>query len=243
MSAAADARVQWLSAAPLWDGALDAGQAAAEMRRPAILRFASDSFMEELAALLEDEPRSLEAVVAEQPPGAGGLTLYLAVHGHFHLLAASLVCRLPGLPDRRVDAAADERAGFVLRRLGEQEGEMAWAPETPPRGPRSWRALPPGEAASLVGGEEVLPLFPVQLRLAGRRRRILAGLVPTYSGEVSAAGLPKIAGDETRYRLRCVYLRPRCGPLRPDLVSDPSTHFRIAAFDEEDAPHRPWVVE
>jgi hypothetical protein len=43
----------------------------------------------------------------------------------------------------------------------------------------------------------------------------------------------------TRYVLRCVFQRPNCGPLQPDVVSDPTDAFEIAAFFDFDAPARP----
>jgi hypothetical protein len=43
----------------------------------------------------------------------------------------------------------------------------------------------------------------------------------------------------TRYVVRCAYRRPACGPLHPDVVSDPSPPFAIAGFFDLDAPARP----
>src|SRR5205807_3170653 len=45
-----------------------------------------------------------------------------------------------------------------------------------------------------------------------------------------------------RYRLRCVYERPECGPLHPPLVSRPSLDFAIAPFFDFDAPARPLTI-
>jgi hypothetical protein len=44
------------------------------------------------------------------------------------------------------------------------------------------------------------------------------------------------------YVLRCVYRRPRCGPLVPDVVSDPTNEFTIAPFYDFDAPVRPVMI-
>src|SRR5207249_6494047 len=46
----------------------------------------------------------------------------------------------------------------------------------------------------------------------------------------------------SRYVIRCVYRRPECGPLQPDVVSDPSEPFRIAGFFDLDAPTRSIVI-
>lgn len=59
--------VQWTSPAPLWPAAAAAGGTAArreQLRRPALLRFASDTFMEDLIALLENDPARLPDTVA-----------------------------------------------------------------------------------------------------------------------------------------------------------------------------------
>lgn len=41
------------------------------------------------------------------------------------------------------------------------------------------------------------------------------------------------------FAIRCVYERPRCGPLEPPVVSDPTTPFQLAGFFDPDAPARP----
>jgi hypothetical protein len=228
MSATATAEPRWATAAPLWDGVA----AGAEQTRPAILRFVSDSFMDELAALLADDPGRLASLI----DGRDEPTLYLPAHGHFYLVVASLVCAGLGLPDRVVDEPAGEQVGFLLRRLDGADDELAWAADPAAPGRRAWSA-PAGGEASLAVGEEVLPLVPIRFELDGPRR-LLAGLVPTFSGEFAADGTPKIEGEEL-YRLRCVYRRPQCGALRPDLLSDPSLCFRVSPFNEEELPFRP----
>jgi hypothetical protein len=42
--------------------------------------------------------------------------------------------------------------------------------------------------------------------------------------------------------VRCVYQRPGCGPLQPDVLSDPSPEFAIASFFDADAPGRPLSI-
>jgi hypothetical protein len=52
--------------------------------------------------------------------------------------------------------------------------------------------------------------------------------------------VPKLENPgESRYVLRCAYLRPRCGALHPPLVSAPTEAFSLAAFFDPDAPARP----
>jgi hypothetical protein len=46
----------------------------------------------------------------------------------------------------------------------------------------------------------------------------------------------------SQYVLRCVYRRPECGALCPDVVSAPSDKFRIASFFDFDAPVRSITI-
>jgi hypothetical protein len=60
--------VQWTAPAPLWPEASGAAEIAARrrtLRRPAILRFASDAFMDDYLALLENDPARLSQLVAQ----------------------------------------------------------------------------------------------------------------------------------------------------------------------------------
>jgi hypothetical protein len=193
--------VQWVTGSPLWPRAAAAGQQdGAAMRRPALLRFGSDAFMDDLAALLEASPDRLGEHLARPrsfrppPPGApagwapppGRLKLYQPFHGDFNLVAASLVCRQAGLPDHSIQAAKAERVAFVLRRLepvtGGVQAELAWAAD--PGGPgRRWQPLAPGQEGAIVAGEELFPMFPVTYRDGQQPRRLLVGVVPVASAE------------------------------------------------------------
>ena len=192
--------VQWVTGSPLWPRPAAGLQDGAAMRRPALLRFGSDTFMDDLATLLEAGPDRLEEHLARPlsfrppPPGApagwppppGRLKLYQPFHGDFNLVAASLVCRQPGLPDHSIQAAKTERVAFVLRRLepvtGGGQAELAWAAD--PGGPgRRWQQLAPGQEGAVVAGEELFPMFPVAYRDGQQPRRLLVGVVPVSSGE------------------------------------------------------------
>jgi hypothetical protein len=250
--------VQWAAPTPLWGEAAASADGATRgaMRRPAILRFASDNFMDEFHAVLEHAPARLGEFVArpetwrapapapgpvergpefvgklnrlrlaargklEQVSGltpakvlaAGGalktvgapdtsgasgalalataaaaretLKLYQPAHQRFYLVAACLVCRLPGLPDRALDTAREERVGYVLRRLyrttnaaGQPTGPVEeYGFVVTPHG-SGWQKV--AQASSLVENEEVLPLFAVNFTEEdGRRRRLFAGMIP-----------------------------------------------------------------
>lgn len=206
--------LRWVTAAPLWPAILGPGQAApddaarAAMRRPALLRFHSDRFMDDLQALLATDPDGLADHVATKvshrvpPPGmpagwqpAGlSLKLFQPVHGDFNLVAASLACVRPGLPGHDVDAAAGERAVFVLRRL-ESGAEYAWLERE-----QAWAAL--GDGATIADGEELFPLAPLPFTDAdGHPRRLHVGFIPTASRDTfansGALALTPRAGERT----------------------------------------------
>jgi hypothetical protein len=184
--------VQWRMPSPIWPST-DSGDTTV-LLRPALLRFASDTFMADLARLLSARPADLAAKVArpitfrlagpgppsDPPPAADALKLYQPAHGDFYLVAASLVCAIPGLPDRRVDAAAGDRAVFVLRRLVDGS-ELAWVDDPDSATGRSW--LPLADGSSVADGEDLLPMFPVNFEDGDERRRLMVGYIPTASKE------------------------------------------------------------
>lgn len=176
--------VEWVAPAPTWSQALSQQR----LNQPLLLRFATDSFMDELAAVLaSNSPAHLTTLEArpetwEQAPGtlpaSTPLKLYHPAHGRFYLIAASLICRIPGMPDRTIDPAAQEKAAFVLRRRPAPGVEQAWVVEE--RKGR-WQTLT--NAKSLPKLEERLPMFPMHYVDGARTRRVLAGFIPTASKE------------------------------------------------------------
>jgi hypothetical protein len=196
--------IRWLTAAPLWLGA-----AAPPSEKPTLLRFHSDTFMDDLAAVLSSDPKKLAEHVARPesfrpaPIGADAASwkavakytkLYQPVHGQFSLVAASLVCRIPGLPDRGVHRPAD-RTGFVVRKLDEQGHELAWVVGAN----KSWQSVA-GRERFLAPSEEVNPLFPMPYAAASRRC-LHVGLIPTSSRETFHAApqqSPFVSEDDPR---------------------------------------------
>jgi hypothetical protein len=204
--------VQWVTASPLWDHVLAPGRdaTAAErtaMQQPEILRFDNDEFMDEVQALLEQDPVGLANRKAtpisfrSRAPGKpvgwtppiDKLKLYQAAHGDFYLVAASLVCRMPGLPDRLVQPQNGDRVSFVLRRE-HGAAELAWVDDPAvPKG-RKWLEL--ADPALLADGEQLLPLFPLSYPEGDRRRKLFVGLVPTSNGETfKNAGVAALTPD------------------------------------------------
>jgi hypothetical protein len=203
-----NADVQWLTPSPLW-GEQSVTADPTTFRRPAILRFATDTFMPELQSVLQGPtPQDLKTYVAagenwENPAvGLGATTsfplkLYQPVQARFYLVSASLTCRMPGLPDHTVNKKVGESVALVVRQLRPNPSapagdpsvydpakfnEYAWiaapgingAPGTVGDQPEWTQASP----ATLVTGEEQLPLSPSKTGSNGTARRILTGLIP-----------------------------------------------------------------
>lgn len=149
-------------------------------------------------------------------PAEDPLKLFQPAHQRYYLVTACLVCQITGLPDRSLDSGRQERAFYVLRRLLPPDHQsdsplppFVWDEDPVKRNndPKSWReyahiVTPRGsqwrklgdqsESAlqTLVPGEEELPLFPVNYAEDdGRRRRLLAGVIPVGKRE-------SLLGDE-----------------------------------------------
>ena len=246
---------QWMAPAPLWTEAVRTaeGSAIGALRRPSILRFATDTFMEDYQRILDSDPNRLadlllsgetwqgplpavtppERVPAllrdvqrrrrlstsgqsqSQSPAAHAAAtevpkLYQPAHQRFYLVSACLVCRLPGLPDRTIDAGNQERATFVVRRLipsGSSMDEYAFVSTGTSVG---WQKLAEGQVTP-APGEEQLPLASVNfVDDTGRRRRLLTGLIPVGKRQ-AYLGAPRLAAPTD----------PPPDPQDPDKPPDP----------------------
>lgn len=211
--------VQWLAPSPLWGAFTPTsnGQGNVEaFRGPALLRFASDGFMQDLQNLLASNPGSLTGYIAQPEnwrvptvglntaptPAASEdiptiLKLFQPTHARFYLVSASLVCGLPGLPDHRVHLNTGERTTFVLRRLQLKSNATvaAGSPFDPTQYDQfAWvvNATTSGWAqvggSGLLKGEEQIPLFNMQFGKNGNRRRMFAGLIPVSRRQTYVAG-------------------------------------------------------
>jgi hypothetical protein len=188
---------EWRAAYETWEKPMPAPPSAASLslREPVsklsvrLIRGAAQSAA--TSAGVTTLPANL--VQVSSPP----LKLYQPVQQRHYLVTASLVCRTPGLPDRRIDAGKQERAAYVLRRIVLPDG--VGAPSADPRtwdeygfvdtaaGPAWQRAKGAGEEGgdTLLPGEERLPLFSVGFNEDnGRKRRLFAGLIPVGRREV-----------------------------------------------------------
>ena len=193
-------QVQWLTPSPLWKETSTAADLV-PFRRPAILRFSNDNFIPEFMSVLQQSPQDLRNYVAQgenwRAPAAGldapstglPLKLYQPVQARFYLVASSLTCRTPGLPDHTINRTQGEDVAFVVRQLRPNTGfspadctvydpvkctEYAWIPGDQP----GWVKV---TGADLMPGEEQLPLSPAQAANGtsnGPSRRVLNGLIP-----------------------------------------------------------------
>jgi hypothetical protein len=131
------AQIQWLAPPPLWQElSTDADTTA--FRSPSILRFATDTFMQDLHSVLANAPQTLRDYVAQaetwRNPGAGldytytgpaptpQFKLFQPTHLRYYLVASALTCRKPGLPDHTIDTSAGETVAFVVRQLRPKPG-------------------------------------------------------------------------------------------------------------------------
>ncbi len=296
----AEGHLEWTMAAPLWRFIGDQPDSATRLSflTPTILRFASDSFMEDFANLLTTEPERLYEYVAapetwSSPPGEPSaplqksgmalklyrarnaairrlesrgarvigkqlssaptkvLKLYQPAHQRFYLVATCLVCRTLGLPDRRIDAGAQEKAAFVLRLLQPRAGADSVKPD-----PRmcdefalvkgAWQKL--DEPDTLAEGEEQRPLSPAAYTEDdNRRRRLLVGLIPVGDRErLLQAVQPKPGPQDATKPLdsRQMLLKSRViGPIKnlEDLAS--STFSATKPPDSTDPTQAPLTTE
>ena len=238
--------IRWTQPSPFWSETATqlAGVTAPEFARPAILRFTTDSFMDELLNVLATDPRRLgeyrvrpetwrgfaappapltpkkifalpfqrlgaarknfkngSASLPTTPPQIPlppdlPLKLYAPAAQRYYFVASCLVCQMPGLPDRHVEPAREERVGFLVRRLfppnkdatrpkAEWE-EHAWAQGT---AGNSWRKIAADKIAEPQEGEERLPMFALNFKDDDlRQRRLFAGLIPVGKRETYLGG-------------------------------------------------------
>jgi hypothetical protein len=174
----------WRSPAALWS-------TDAPNLPPALLRYASDDFMDRLAGTLSTDPARLaDALVASETwenervgladalvDGQDPVPLYQPTHGRFYLVTATLSCLRYGLPDRRVDTGRDESVGYVLRRTDAVDGRVR---ESGLDADGRWALAPDGR---LVIGEPIHPLSAMPHAAPHGSRRLLVGLLPAAARE------------------------------------------------------------
>jgi hypothetical protein len=141
------------------------------------------------------------------------LKLYQPAHQRHYLVAGSLICQAPGLPDRAIDPAR-QRVCFVVRRLFPKTPVDPKLPLPPPTTLGDWEehawvlvgkggewrrvgdADVEGEVAAPLAGEERLSMFPSKyVEARGQPRRLFVGSVPVGRRETYQAGQKKASAE------------------------------------------------
>ena len=177
------------------------------------------------------------------------LKLYQPVHQRYYMVATSLVCRMLGLPDRKIDAGVQEKASFVMRLLQPRAFADKIAPD--PRDcdefalvNKQWQPLQNPEA--LAEGEEKHALSPATyIEDDLRRRRLLVGLIPVGDRErllqavqPNPAGAPPLPAplDSRQMLLKTQVI----GPLKS---LEDTADAAVNAIKAPDPTHDPTAVE
>ena len=173
----------------------------------------------EPARLLPLKRRAAARGTAVAVPVPKPLKLYQAAHQRHYLVAGSLVCQAPGLPDRTVDAAR-QRVAFVLRRLFPKTEPPKGEPLPEPTNLAEWdehawvlvgasgewrpvaASTASGRVDQALDDEERLAMFPARYsETAGQPRRLFVGSVPVGRREAYQAGekrgAPRAAAELT----------------------------------------------
>jgi len=203
-----DHPVQWRTASPLWRLAGPTDNAV--LLRPALLRFTTDTFMEDFLTVAIRSPNRLGEWKAQKetwrkpapvplvPPAQASLfpaaeildpelesqplKLFQPAHQRYYLVTANLVCRIPGLPDRTLKTNNDEQVSFVLRRFLRPKGENVPQEHALVNG--VWQLLDSAQEQTLLPGEQQFSMFPTTYtETNGYQRRLFAGLVPVSARE------------------------------------------------------------
>lgn len=197
-------KVEWRTTSPLWAKYRKLDNDI--YQRPVLLRFNSDEFMDDFVDMIQTAPKRIhewrlrretwrlppttptlgEVMVPDNDPDPQELELeqlypklYQPAHERYYLVAASLVCRIVGLPDKTLDTTCDERAAFVMRRRMENpEGQFQEYSFVN----GIWEPAPFNE---IHPSESTYPLFPVAYDdpLQEQERRLFAGMVPVSQRE------------------------------------------------------------
>ncbi len=169
--------------------------------------------------LVRKQQQARQAAVASPvpaPAAAALLKLYQPAHLRHYLVGGSLVCRMPGLPDRQVDPAR-QKVSFVVRRLMPRTPLPKDQPLPDPTQAALWDEyafVPNGkagiwqyiggadsepEAAVLSPSEERLSLFPANFAQDdGHARRLYIGNVPVARRETYQGAAATPAGGDIR---------------------------------------------
>ncbi len=169
------------------------------------------------------------------------LKLYQPAHQRYYIVAATLACAVPGLPDR-TPRGAHEKTGFVLRRLLPAASNDSNAPLVEFGFVKSaqgnhWQRIASvhDDSAIIAPGEEILPVFPLSHSDSQTVNRTLwGGLIPIGRREdylataVSRTPVSLVAGQQSE-------VGQKSAPL---LANDDAVVARMTEFKMDVA--EPW---
>ena len=167
-------------------------------------------------------------------PANKQLKLYQPAHLRYYLVAGTLACQIPGLPERAVQGG-HETVGFVMRRLlplsGRADGSTPlyeYAYVMGSDGPQ-WQRLEAG--TELAPGEEQLPLFPLQHRDEdGKPRTMWAGMIPVARRE-EYLGKSVVTTPVSLAAGQMAALRPGAPAARPNTTVARTAQLRIEVIE------------
>ncbi len=183
--------------------------------------------------------RSAPSAPPPPPPVNKQLKLYQPAHQRYYLVAGTLACQIPGLPERAV-AGGHETVGFVIRRLlplsGRADGTLPlheYAYVMGSDGPQ-WQRVEANSA--LAPGEEQLPLFPLQHRdEEGKPRTIWAGMIPVARRE-EYLGKSVVTTPVSLAAGQMAALKPGAPAVRPNTKVARTAQVRIEVVE-------PWKAQ
>jgi len=149
--------------------------------------------------------------IAAPSSDAKPLKLFQPAHQRFYMVAACLVCRITGLPDRRIDTSAQEKASYVIRMLRPRPGAASVNPDPAQCDELAlvdgaWQPVSNPEA--LPDGEQQYPLSGVTyVEDDQRRRRLLTGLIPVGQREALLAKSQPAIPAQPQYETRQMLLK------------------------------------
>lgn len=185
--------VQWIRPSLLWNEQTFTDK---KQLAPELVKMQGDDFLPTfIKKMTPPDPRDENAMfpdayLSEVVVDSDKLKLYQPFHDCYYLVLASLICRVSGVPDKRVLRKNGETATFVMRRIRDDDGlpttsddsqrvESAWTEE-------GWVELKPHLRDTVLPEEEQFPLLPIKTcdgrtdRMTGQpcQRTLLYGLVP-----------------------------------------------------------------
>lgn len=185
--------------------------------QPQLLKFETDEFMENfLAAVSAPNSSAIKSLVLASPESGEQLKLFQSGHGNFYLVCASLCCRIPGFPDRKVRPSDKESVFFVLRKFVDGT-EYAWVGDD---SKKAWLPLN-GNVRDVLEKEERLPLMAT---VGSDGHTLLFGYLPVASRETYAIAPEKLAAtaeptDIRMEELQARFTHPLADPKIPSPIS------------------------